>query len=270
MRVTTATAAWPRVVRWLALGAALLVLGGCATGYSFVQPEAGGAGAYYRGDAYAAAGTWGANVDYPGVAGFGYYGGWPYAAAGGWYAGFGYTSPFVLGFGFANVWGSPGYGYPWYAGGYPAWGCGWRCHPRRGRYWAHRGHHRPPGHRWQRIGSPAADAPPWRRSLAGGAPAGAAEFAHRAFVHAPATQAWQPQTGNRRPQRMAPAWAVRPMARGFAEGMPRTRPPAFRGNPRVRAEPAFRAVPRFAPTPAIEVSAPQPAARGGHLRREVR
>lgn len=132
-------------LRIVALGAAALLLAGCATGYTFVQPDAAGGGGYYTGAGpYAAPGYYdggyGADAWFPGYAGFGYD---PY---------YGSSISFGLGFGNACGWGCGGYygGWPWYYGGagYPG---GYYRHGRR--------HHRHDGH------DPVATNPPpspWR------------------------------------------------------------------------------------------------------------
>jgi hypothetical protein len=128
---------WGRIARIGVLGAGAMLLTGCATGYSFVQPGMAGSGGYYTNDgAYAGQGSYGTGPYYPDTGGWGYYGGtWPYSDPYGWYGGYGYGSSLTFGFGFSNVWGFPGYWGPWYSsnwgcrGGY---GCGdWRHHHHR-------------------------------------------------------------------------------------------------------------------------------------------
>lgn len=119
------------------LGAGVMLLAGCATGYSFVQPDMTGSGGYYTGDnPYTSQGYYdyyGTGPYYPGTSGWGYYNGtWPYSNPYGWYGGYGYGSSWTFGFGVSNVWGFPGYWGPWYSSN---WGCGgwygcggWRHH----------------------------------------------------------------------------------------------------------------------------------------------
>ena len=64
-------------LRLAALGAAALLLAGCATGYTFVQPDAAGGGYYTGTGAYPSSGyyyndDYGADAWFPGYAGFGY------------------------------------------------------------------------------------------------------------------------------------------------------------------------------------------------------
>lgn len=89
------------------LAAGALALAACATGYSYVQPEAGGAGGYYLGDAaYPAPGYYDDDPYDPYDAAFGY---------GGLY---GPSFAFGLGFGSPCGWSCAGYygGWPWYYG----------------------------------------------------------------------------------------------------------------------------------------------------------
>lgn len=120
-------------LRIAALGAAALLLAGCATGYSFVQPDAMGGGYYTGTSAYASPGyyyddAYGANAWSPGYASFGYD---PY---------YGSSIRFGLGFGSVCGWNCGSYygGWPWYYGGvgYPTWG--YYRHGRRHHH--HRGH----------------------------------------------------------------------------------------------------------------------------------
>lgn len=272
--------------RLLALGAAGLLLAGCATGYALVQPDVAGAGAYYSGNAYpgtyygdnayTGAGyydVWGTGPYYPGTAGFGYYNGtWPYGGALGWYGvGFGYASPFAFNLGFSNVWNFPGYWGPWYTPGVAVWDCRWRCDRRRGHYWRqHAGHgvhawrgHGWNGHAWTRGETASAPMRPWQRAGANGAPMRSAGFATRTLVEAPRPDARQPRARFDAPPPAWPAWRMRPMARDFAEGTPRFARPGMQAMPRLAPRPAFRDAPRFAPAPAFRAPAPRPAARGG-------
>lgn len=141
MRRTRRTWAMAHNARLALLGAGVLLLAGCATGYSFVQPDVAGSGSYYTGDGpYSGSGYYdyyGTGPYYPGTSGYGYYNGsWPYSGAFGYYGpGYGYGSQWIFNLGVSNVWNFPGYWGPWYATGFPSWGCySWRCG-------SHRHHH---------------------------------------------------------------------------------------------------------------------------------
>lgn len=302
MRTLTLRKAWRRAARLLALGAAGLLLAGCATGYALVQPDVAGAGAYYSGDAYAGAydggeaytGTgyydvWGTGPYYPGTAGFGYYdGSWPYGGAGGWYGlgfSYGYASPFAFGIGFSNVWNFPGYWGPWYAPNVAVWGCRWRCDGHRGHYWRHHaghgghgvhgpGEHRWNGHAWARGETVSAPVRPWRRVVDGRARMGVADFATRALVEAPRAPGGQPRANFDAPR---PAWRTQPLRPDLAEGAPPFGRPALQGRSHLAPPPAFHGAPRFAPAPAFRAPAPtfrapapQPMARSVDRRGDVR
>ena len=119
MRRTFRSGAWGRFARVGAIAVGVLALAGCATGYSFVQPDAGGAGGYYT-----SAGSYPA----PGYADdgdFGAYG--PYAGFGD-YSLYGPSFAFGLGFGSPCGWTCGNYygGWPWYYGGVGYYG--WRHH----------------------------------------------------------------------------------------------------------------------------------------------
>ena len=111
MRKTNRSKAWDRLARIVAVVAGALALAGCATGYSFVQPDAGGAGNYYTSNgpyqapAYYYDDTVGAYDPYS--VGFGY--------------GSFYGPSFTFGLGLGSVcgWSCGGYygGWPWYYGG---------------------------------------------------------------------------------------------------------------------------------------------------------
>jgi len=160
MRRTFRLGAWGcRVARTVVLGAGVLALTGCATGYMFVHPDGAGGGGYYTSDgAYPGPGyydDYGTGAYYPGTRGYGYYDATsPYPSASGWYdgyyGGYGYRSSFIFSLGVSNVWGFPGYWGPWYSGNFPIWGCGWGC--RHG--WRHDHHGRQGDH------DPVATAPP--------------------------------------------------------------------------------------------------------------
>ena len=79
MRKPDRLGTWARLARRILPGAGVLLLAGCATGYSFVQPDMAGSGSYYTGDGpytgqgyydYYATGPY-----YPGTSGWGYYNG---------------------------------------------------------------------------------------------------------------------------------------------------------------------------------------------------
>jgi hypothetical protein len=96
------------LTRVAVLAAGVLALAGCATGYSFVQPDTRGAGSYYTGDAA-----------YPAPAyddGDGAYD--SYDAAFGYGSLYGPSFTFGLGFGSPCGWSCAGYygGWPWYYG----------------------------------------------------------------------------------------------------------------------------------------------------------
>jgi len=130
-----------RLARVTLLVAGILALAGCAAGYSFVQPDAGGAGSYYTSDG-----------PYPAPAydyddGIGAYG--PYEVGFGYGNLYGPSLTFGLGLGNPCGWSCGGYygGWPWYYGGAGYYGRRW-----------HHGHHR--------HGDPIASGPsprPWLR-----------------------------------------------------------------------------------------------------------
>jgi len=130
-----------RLARVTLLVAGVLALAGCAAGYSFVQPDAGGAGSYYTSDG-----------PYPAPAyyyddGIGAYG--PYGAGFGYGNLYGPSLTLDLGLGNPCGWSCGGYygGWPWYYGGAGYYGRRW-----------HHGHHR--------HGDPIASGPsprPWLR-----------------------------------------------------------------------------------------------------------
>lgn len=232
----------PARFRVAALGAAALLLAGCATGYSFVQPDAA-AGGYYTGTAYASPGyyyddDYGAGAWSPGYAGFGYN---PY---------YGSSISFGLGFGSVCGWNCGGFysGWPWYYGGVG--------YPSRGYYRHGHRHHHHGGH------DPVANGPsprPWRQpdhsrvppamtrgatpsavperpqeGLAGRRPLESAGFVSHDF---PPMRASRPMGVPARPvstPRQAPAFAERPVrmepirsapVRSFAPARPAFVPP---------------------------------------------
>jgi hypothetical protein len=133
----------------MALGAGVLTLAGCATGYSFVQPDVAGSGGYYTGDVpYPGQGyydDYGTGPYYPGTSGYGYYNGTsPYSYSfGGFYGDYGYWPSFTFGLGISDVWNFPGYWGPWYSTSVPNWGCGRGCRHDRHHHHSHHDHHDP-------------------------------------------------------------------------------------------------------------------------------
>lgn len=138
MRIQNPSATVGRGMRLAALGVTMLLLAGCATGYSFVQPDTAGSGGYYTSNAPDTGDGYyyhdGTGPYFPATAGWAYYNGaWPYPDPFGWYGGYGYASLFTFGLGISNPWGFPGYWGSWFAG-YPFWSCvgtgctGWRHH----------------------------------------------------------------------------------------------------------------------------------------------
>lgn len=189
--------AWGHFARLGALAAAVMAMAGCATGYSFVQPNVTGSGGYYTGEGpYASTG---------------YYGG-VYASPFGWYGGYGpygYGSSISFSLGFGNAWPWYGgfyggaFGFPYYTGiayPFPFYGFGGYRRFRHGYY--HHGHHHGGhyyhgGHDWTgmtgRHGWTNTHAWPGRRFARDrGAPGhpisvpDVAAFAPQDFVHAPA------------------------------------------------------------------------------------
>lgn len=96
------------LARAMLLAAGMVALAGCATGYAFVQPDAGGS--YYTGDAAYAAPAY--YYD-DGVVAYD-----PYDAAFGYGSLYGPSFTFGLGFGSPCGWSCTGYygGWPWYYG----------------------------------------------------------------------------------------------------------------------------------------------------------
>jgi hypothetical protein len=118
-----------KAARLTALGAGILLLAGCATGYSFVQPDVAGGGGYYTSEGpYSGQGyydDYGTGPYYSGTGGYGYYNGtWPYDGAYGYYGpGYGYGPQWTFNVGISNVWNFRGYWGPWYTSGFPLAGC---------------------------------------------------------------------------------------------------------------------------------------------------
>lgn len=152
MRETIRNRAGARMARLTALGAGILLLAGCATGYSFVQPGVTGSGGYYTSNGpYSGNGYYdyyGTGPYYSGTSGYGYYNGtWPYGGAYGYYdPGYGYGgygSGWTFDLGVSNVWNFPGNGGPWYTTALPYGGCYSWCGSRHYR----NGHHH--DHSWR-------------------------------------------------------------------------------------------------------------------------
>lgn len=245
-----------RCGRLAALGAGVLALAGCATGYAFVQPDVAGGGGYYTSAGpYAAPGYYDdrAYSYYPGYAGFG---------NGGWY---GSSVSFGFGLGSACGWSCGGYygGWPWYAGGYGYPYYTWTRH-------GHHGHHHRDGH----DGDPVVTAPgSWRNpdhprlppvarrgttppiavparpreDFANRRPLDSARFApHAGFER---RRAPRPIDAPMRPVTVAPRMS------GFSRQAPRVAPPSRITPPRAFAPPP---APVFAPAQV----APPPARTG--------
>lgn len=231
-------------LRIAALGAAALLLAGCATGYSFVQPDAVGGGYYTGTSAYASPGyyyddAYGADAWFPGYAGFGYN---PY---------YGSSISFGLGLGSVCGWGCGNYygGWPWYygGGGYSGWG-----YYRHGHHRRHHGGHdpvatNPPPRPWRRPDNPrvppdmrSGRTPPTavperpRENFANRRPLESAGFAPHAFSRMGATRpigvparpvsmAPQAPVFSERPVRMEPIHSA--PARNFAPARPAFAPP---------------------------------------------
>lgn len=279
---------WTRLARGAALGAGVLLLAGCATGYSFVQPDVAGSGGYYTSEGpYSSRGyydDYGTGPYYSGTSGWGYYNGsYPYSSRYGYYGGnYGYGSPWIFNLGISNVWNFPGYWGPWYTLGYPSWGCYAR------RCGNHRHHHHKDGDKhghgpdrgdhvaWKpglNPGHPPRSAPgtppvqirslPATRlpqaDFANRRPADASAFRHDRFVQAPRQQVGGRAIGV--PARLEAMETRAPAPRAFVNRPtgPRARvaamPSAARTAPRVMPRPTFRSV---APARAAPVASPPP------------
>lgn len=119
MRRSFDSGAWGRLARIGALSVGVLALAGCATGYSFVQPDAGSTGGYYTSaEAYPA----------PNYVDDGDFGAYDAYAGFDDYSLYGPSFTFGPGFGSPCGWSCGSYygGWPWYYGevGY----YGWRRH----------------------------------------------------------------------------------------------------------------------------------------------
>lgn len=283
MHVTFDSKARGCLMRIAALGTGALLLAGCATGYSFVQPDVTGSGSYYTGDGPYAGQYYG-----------GAYGGGLYADPFGWYGPY-YGSSISFSIGFGGGWGWPYYsgfyggafgGWPWYAGyGYPIYGYGgYGWHRYHHRHTRTDGHHL---HGWRDPVAKGTPHRPWRgpdhpriprrddseRVAAPAAPM--ADFAERRRL----------PSADFAPRGPARVRIPRPADAGFAEARarpvyvtPTPREPAFapqsiggmRGmssmqsmphNAGAMPQPAFRAAPMHSPAPAAPAA---PAARSGN------
>lgn len=264
MRESTRARNASRIGRVAAAGAALFLLAGCATGYSFVQPDVAGSGGYYTGEApYSGQGYY----DEYGAEGYGYYGGTlPYAYYGPGY--YGYAPSWSLGFGISSAWNFRGYWGPWYSAGFA--GCySWRCGSHQHRHGHHRDHDHDSRH-WRHDEGPSSDvaAAIGERDLSGARMRAMELNAWRRdhYVRAPR----QGFTGSFAGIPADPRPMIRPMpAAGSVAGRPVAPAAAPRGWP---APTAFSRVPR-APAPAavgraviMQPAAPppvQPATRTG-------
>ncbi|MGH8190002.1 MAG: hypothetical protein ACREP2_00965 [Rhodanobacteraceae bacterium] len=285
-----------RLLRTAALGAGVLLLAGCATGYSFVQPDVAGSGGYYTSpEPYTGQGYYdyyGTGPYYPGTAGWGYYNGtWPDNSIG-WFGGLygGYWSPFFFNLGFSNVWGFPGYWGPWYSINLPIWGCSWDCDYRRHHRrddddeHDHEHHHRhgSTSHSWakssdrpdrsefarnRRARGVMPPNPRTRLSIEGFAPAHrleSASFAPHDFVRAPARRPVAAGVGD--PRGFARTPIRQPAAPGFNNthdfARAPTRPSSTTGFREMRMAPAY--APRNGGEPAFvnQRAVPMPARMG--------
>lgn len=253
-------------VQLAALCACALSLAGCATGYSFVQPDMAGSGGYYTSsEPYAGQGyydDYGTGPYYPGTSGWGYYNGsWSYPGPFGWYGGYAGGSWFTFGFSLGGTWGFPGYWGPWYSGGY-----GWRCNAPGCTQWRQ---HRHDGHTdspqpWLQPDHPPV--PPQVVHGAGsarpvavpgtplfqGSPRGLPARLPDAFVRAPIRRAVE--TGfHRVPAHPAylPPWPREPV---FANRRPMFTLPAMPRVPHHSAQPVFRSQ----PPPVMHIATPTP------------
>lgn len=234
----------PSPLRVILLAAGLLALAGCATGYSFVQPDPGDAGSYYTGD-----GPYQAPAYYYGY-GAGAYA--PYGAGYGYGSFYGPSFTFGLGLGSVCGWMCGSYygGWPWYYGGAGYYVRHHHGHRHRHgdpvvsnpspRAWLRPDHPRVPPRDVARSSGTAPIAMPERPLEAAGnrrmldsaafAPRGDARMPRTAGIpDRPAYMAPQPPAFAERPMRMpAPHDFARPAAR--APAPLRVAPPATRHN----------------------------------------
>ncbi|MGH8214075.1 MAG: hypothetical protein ACREPZ_00005 [Rhodanobacteraceae bacterium] len=248
MRKTFGKRAAVRGARLAVLGAGVLLLAGCAAGYSFVQPGGAGSGGYYTSDGtYSGQGYYdyyGTGPYYSGTSGYGYYNGTrPYSSAYGYYGpgygyGYDYGSQWIFNAGISNVWNFPGYWGPWYTTGFSSWGCGsWRCG----------NHHHSRHHRHDRGGGS------WRHDDASSRPADIGETAQRPDFNAGRERAmeataWRHDHYVRSPRQDS--------ARNFG-GIPAM--PSYEGHaPRAASFGSRDARPASA---SVRMPAPQPASR---------
>ncbi|MGH8184700.1 MAG: hypothetical protein ACREPH_13665 [Rhodanobacteraceae bacterium] len=273
MTGTSLSGTWGRLARYAAAVAGAMALAGCATGYAYVQPNAGSGGYYTSDNAYTGQGYYdyyGTGPYYPGTSGWGYYNGSsPYAGAFGWfdsdYYDFGF--PFFFNLGFSNVWDFPGYWGPWYSLNCPIWGCWdgcWRRH--RHGHWRHDRWHGhadpdrhdsviahlspPPGLRPERLQV----SPRWHRGsarpmpdFADRRPLESASFAPHAFAHAPIRRPIAIPRFNGMGMATRGAW-IPPVPEARAFGPDRIAPPPSPMGMSHYA-PAPRAIFRAAPAP---------------------
>jgi hypothetical protein len=282
MRKMNRRQAWTRLARGAVFGAGVLLLAGCATGYSFVQPDVAGGGGYYTSEGpYTGRGyydDYGTGPYYSGTSGWGYYNdSYPYSSRYGYYGGnyYGYGSPWIFNLGISNVWNFPGYWGPWYTLGYPSWG----CHERRCGNHRHHGHQHGDKHdQGSDRGDHLASERPLNPDLPPRLSPGTPPVQIRSL---PATQRPQADFANRRPADINAfrhdrfVQAPRQRVGGRAPGVParleamETRapaPPAFVNRPTrsmapvAAMPPAASRAPRVMPRPAVRPAAPTRAA----------
>ncbi|HET9820136.1 MAG TPA: hypothetical protein VFP92_13330 [Rhodanobacteraceae bacterium] len=289
MREMNRRQAWTRLARGAALSAGVALLAGCATGYSFVQPDVAGSGGYYTSEGpYSGQGyydDYGTGPYYSGTSAWGYYNGsYPYSGRYGYYgSNYGYGSQWIFNLGISNVWNFPGYWGPWYTLGYPSWGCyTWRC----GNHHRHHGHKHGDRHdqgsdRGDHLASERPLNPDFPPRLAPGTPPvqirslpvarqPQADFAHRrpvdvnAFRHDRFVQAPRQYSGGRpigAPARLRAMETRAPAPSAFVNRPTRSiapvaaMPPAASRAPRVMPRPTVRPV---APARAAPVAPPPP------------
>lgn len=291
MRETTPARAGTRMARMALMGAGILLLSGCATGYSFVQPGAAGSGGYYTSEPYSGQGYYdyyGTGPYYAGTGGYGYYDGtWPYGGAYDYYGPgyYGYGPQWSFNVGISNVWDFPGYWGPWYSTGFPLRGChSWSCGGHlylRGHRGDWRHHHRGHDSGYWRQGDPSSR-PPDTASAAPGRES--AEYRERAreisawrhnhYVRSPR---WGTPTGRYAgmptypaPRIVAPVshpasfTSFRPMPVAAPAGMPA--PAAFSGEPRTAAPANMGRAMAVRPAPAVQPSTRTNTAPGIKIR----
>lgn len=275
------TSGWSRRAGMALLVGCALLLAGCATGYRYVQPNAGSGGYYTSSSVYSGAGyydDYDTGPYFAGTSGWGYYNGslpdaWVFGGYGA-YGGWGYWPGINAGFGVSGIWNFPGYWGPWYSGSPPIW---LGCHHRR---CAHDQtnpggieHAQYLGVMSLRPSLPASGAPSLQTSRAVALPQdfgarGAAHwqrdrtaFEHARFVRAPAgtrgQATWRPEAAL-----PAPEYSPRPLA---SPGQARS-PVDFaqpRSN-RYRASPRATAWPSSPPRARVPEVMPAPRPHDGH------